>query len=507
MKITNIRITNFMGIEARDIAVPPSGFVASGECGSGKSSILHAVRSALVAQRIAPSAIRNGTDRAEILIDIDDVTVKRVITAKSSTLSVERGGMKASKPQAFLTDLVGASPVDPLALYLEKPKDRRAMILAALPITVTREQLAKYATDLPIDFDASGHGLEVIERARKFFYDERALANKEVSEAKATAERLTKEGQQLSSAVTPGPALPIEDARAAVAEAERALLALENRATEAAKASERTASQRTRIAELRASAGAPAPAAVDVDAYRVVVADAKALVVELEERIRVARHALAEAQAQLDGAIETNATAEREKARALDLAAQASTLEAALAAATVVTPTDAEITTANVNVGAARALLARAEAQSRALAAVAAAKAATDTLRALEGEAAELDDTVKRLANDAPADLLATSEGIRGLSLEGDDVLLDGKRLDDLCGAEAMRFAVEIARRANATSKILVVDGLERLDSKQSAAFIHEATSGGYQLIATRVADGGVVIEAIESDDEAKAAE
>ena len=44
MKITKIRVSNFMGIEAREIAVPPGGFVARGENGLGKSSILHPKR-------------------------------------------------------------------------------------------------------------------------------------------------------------------------------------------------------------------------------------------------------------------------------------------------------------------------------------------------------------------------------------------------------------------------------------------------------------------------------
>ena len=65
---------------------------------------------------------------------------------------------------------------------------------------------------------------------------------------------------------------------------------------------------------------------------------------------------------------------------------------------------------------------------------------------------------MRSLTEQAPAELLAQCDGIPGLSLDGDDILLDGVRLDSLCGAEQVRFCVEVARRANAKSKILVVD-------------------------------------------------
>lgn len=508
MKITRLKISSYRGIAELDVAISPSGALFTGGNARGKTTCVKAIMSCLTSQDISADAIRLGDDKSEILIDIDDHTVRRVITRNSpSKVTVEKDGMKASKAVTYLQELLGTSSLDPLAFYLADAKKRKAQILAALPITVTREQIAKYATDLPLDFDTSGHGLEVVERARKFFYDERTLANKEAAEAKATAERLTKESQALSASVTPGPVVSVEEAAKAVTDSERAIAALEARKREAVDANERTSSQRARIAELRTSAAAALPVTADVESFRVEVANAKATVLGLEENLRVARHALTEAQAQLDGAIETQTTAERAKARAADATLQADSLEAALAAATVTAPTEAEATTAVVNLAAAKALLDRATAQGKALAAIEAATAATGAFRKLEAEAAELDVTVKRLANEAPSELLKASEGIPGLSLDGDEVLLDGKRLDALSGAEQLKFAVEVARRANAKSRILVVDGLERLDPEQMEAFVAHATADNWQLLGTRVSRGELVIESLEHSDEAKAAE
>jgi len=125
----------------------------------------------------------------------------------------------------------------------------------------------------------------------------------------------------------------------------------------------------------------------------------------------------------------------------------------------------------------------------------------------LAKRARELTAIVDRLRNDAPRELLAKSEGIRGLGIDGDTLTLDGKSIDAVSGNEQMFFAVEVARRANAKTKILVVDGLERLDPDALPFFINAAARDGFQLIATRVERGEMVLEAIDAHEESEAAE
>jgi len=112
-------------------------------------------------------------------------------------------------------------------------------------------------------------------------------------------------------------------------------------------------------------------------------------------------------------------------------------------------------------------------------------------LKSAQDDAATLDRSVKALADDAPAELLASTDGIKGLTIDGDDVFLDSVALDQLSGQERLFFAIEVARRLNAKSKLLCVDGLEVLDAEHRVAFIEKATADGYQLIATRVTEAG----------------
>jgi len=509
MRLTKIKIRNFRGLEALDVDIPPAGVIAKGGNAKGKSSLLKAIRSVLEARDIGADAIRMGADKCELLVDLDAVSVKRAITPKTSTLVVERDGMRASKPTTYLRDLLGSSSLDPLELYLAKPKERRALILSALPCTITREQLAKYTGgDVPPDIDCSGHALEVIEKARAFFYEERTLANKEAADAKREADRLSEVARDAAAAVTPGPVLPHDAAKAAVVAAERAALAIEARASEAEKAAARTAAQRAEIERLKSEADAIAILdPIDLVPLTRAEEEAAAIVAELEAKLTRARDALLAAQRSVSAARATNQAREGDAVRALSLRTQARALESALAAATTAPPDAAEIAKAKSVLDEAAAALARAEAQAKAIDAIAAADRAKAEAKRLADEATDLDAAVKRLTNEAPAALLAAADGIPGLTVDGDEVRLDGKSLDALSGAEQLKFAVEVARRANAKTKVLVVDGLERLDTDQLRAFVNHATRDGWQLIGSLVTGGQLEVVAIEPDAQAAAAE
>ena len=512
MKLTKIRLRNFRGLEAIELDVPAKGIIAKGGNARGKSSLLKAVRSVLESKDIDADAIRQGSDRAEILVDMDAVSVKRVITAKTSTLTVEKDGMKASKPTQYLRELLGTSALDPLELYLAKAKDRRALILSALPCTITREQLAKYTGgEVPPDVTTEGHGLEVLKKAHDFFYAERTIANKEAADAKREAERLAEEARKAAGAVTPGPIVPESDAIPALEAASRALVEIEARARDANAAASRTASQREEVTRLRATAdeqalrfaGEPIDLA-PLDAERVA---ASAAVEECRQRLADAESRLTRAATARQEAINSNAILEAGRAAVATKRAQATAIEEALAAGAVPAPSEGALTVARKAVEIAKANVDRAALQSRAMMMIAASDKGAAEAKRLAEEAAELDATVKRLANEAPAELLSSADGIPGLTVDGDEVKLDGKSLDALSGAEQLKFAVEVARRANGKTKILVCDGLERLDTEQLDAFVRHATRDGWQLIGSLVTGGALEVVAIEPDAEAVAAE
>jgi hypothetical protein len=72
--------------------------------------------------------------------------------------------------------------------------------------------------------------------------------------------------------------------------------------------------------------------------------------------------------------------------------------------------------------------------------------------------------------------------------------------LDDLSGSEQLAFSVDLAKRLSPNGRLLCVDKLEAFDPDALAEFVALCTSGGWQLLGTRVERGELVIESIEAD-------
>lgn len=508
MKITRLKVTNYRGIATLDQSFGDGGAIVKGGNARGKTSVLKAIRAALAAQDIGADAIRNGADSAEILVDMGDVTVRRAITRKASTLGITTSsGDKKAKPQAFLTELLGTSAIDPLELFLAKPKERRAQIIAAIPVVVTADQIRAWAPSIE-DIDDSGHGLDVIERARKIVYDRRAEANAKAKASKAEADRLAAEAAGIAA---PESAPSVDDATEALERARQRFADLRSQERQAVEAEARQEASRRRIVELREKAEtgismgvSPKCDKIEAD---VAVHSAEAKVASVREELERAESWLRETRERANAIAAAVAEWEGKFRAAEDAAHAANELESALDASAVPRVDPEEIAAAEAAGHEAAKALDSAKAAELAKAAAYRAEVAADIAKRQQEAADDLDEQVKALTNDAPAALLAASDGIPGLTIDGDAVFLDGVNIESLSGAEQMRFTIEIARRANAKSKILVVDGLERVDLDQMDAFVAEATRDGYQLLATKVDRGDIVIEAIETSREAEAAE
>lgn len=495
MRITKLAAKDFMCLESFEQDVPEGGLVVAGGNGRGKSTVLRLVQQGLLAAGVSPSSVRLGAERAEIRISLGDVVVRRLISKEgTSTVSVKTtDGMTRNKPQTWLAQISG-SVLDPLAVFFAPPKERRALVLKALPVTVTREQLRAFWPDAPAEFDVTGHGLEVLARAHRIVYERRTGANAAAKAARSESERLALEAAAIRTRA-PGEAMSVDAADRAVTEARAALQRLETRDAESKRAIERTASTRAKVDELRANARDIGNAQLELKASLASVHELHVEIAELERLIGDRRNALVQAESDVSRARTTIQRCESD-------AQQADALEAALANAGP-EPVDA------AEIEAFRTVLAGAERCAGDARAFAAAEAATQRARDAiartgdaDAEAKRLDTIVRALADEAPRSLPGT-DAIPGLSVDSDDLTLDGKRLEALCGAEQLRLAVQIAKRARSGCDLplLVVDGLERLDTEQFAVFLEEATAGGWQVLGSRVTGGDLHFEAIERGD------
>lgn len=521
--ITGLQIRNYLGIRAASYTFGPAGVIFEGDNGKNKTGTIKAIRAALHARDVGPDAIHKGADEAEIVLDLDHETVRRLITSTGTRLKVTLdNGPSPSAPQKFLNELLGASALDPIELIEGDPKERYARILRALPVVVTPDVLGSWlpAGETISAAECEGHGLVVLERVRKGVYDRRTEAARALKgaeeDARIAATRVATAEGVIAEAFPEKPA----DARplAAIDADGKAngeeLATARGRAAAAREQSAQADATRTRIADLRAQAAkaraeSVGPALGSIDAEHERIADKRAEIAAVDLEIRELQEkrgriveALAVHEATLEELSTQQAIAESATQRAADLGARADELAATM-------PAVAEDLSDAIAKLQAREAELRAEYKHAVLVGdVAAARVKLDAAKAAaaakSAEHERLDASVRALQNEAPRTLLAAcGAGLEGLEIDGSSIKVDGVAIDMLCGQELLTFSVELARRLNKKSRILVVDRLEALSPTKLDAFVQHATRDGYQLIATRVGVGELRAVPIERSGEA----
>lgn len=429
MKITRIGIHNFLKL--KDVEFNPSQTnVIVGRNRQGKTSILKAIKTALTGDADSTS-IRIGESKAEITLDVGDLMIKRTITEKGNYLDISnKDGMKMPSPASYLSGLIGSFSFNPIEFFDKKPADRKKYLLNAITLTITPEELGAYTGELVNGLDYSAHALEVVEQARKYYYDKRTVAN---------AEKVKKQ---------------------------KSLLDLTSKIPEGFNPRDVTEEQITKLRE--------------------------AIEKETSERQRK------------EGDIKLRASLEQQEK---DIASQIEALTARLKEVQSMIVSNAETQyemSDDVSFEAAKATLQTLESQREVIFTAKRADEVRAELDAALGEAEKLDMIVKRLTKEVPEDLIKKAQlPVDGLSISGDDILVNGVSIDNLSSSEQIRFGLQIARALNGEFKVLCVDGLELLDREAFTFFLNEIKDDDFQYFVTRV-DGDTPYSITVEDGEIK---
>lgn len=512
-RILRIETHNFRGAPDGILDVAPAGLIAAGRNGAGKTSLLRAIRAGLGASDATADAVRTGADEARVVLRTDDYTVTRRILpeGRQPAVKVETTGPVAAqvkRPAEFLAGQTGHG-LDPLAFYLADGKLRREMLLAALPVVVTEEQLRAWDPSLPPGYPCAGHGLEVLARRHQEVYAARAVANK------AAEESARKARESLAAAdaceVTFAPSMA--DAEAEVARTRQLVAELVARSVQAQQAAARSAGTRARVEQLRVQAASLDERVTATGGDDRLLAEMVDEVDRADTAIALLEQQLADLRAKRARTVNLRDAAmlarDRRAQLAIDAAAlraQADDLETALDTAAPAEPTGEDCAAARGRLDAAEEQLTAARAARHAEQLRAAAEAARTQALADQARADALGAAVRTLQREAPAALVAAAPGLTGLALTGDAITLNGVSLDGLSSAEQLRFAVDLAKRlgAGAPLRVLTVDGLERVDPEHLDDFVGHCIDGGWQLFATLVERGELVIRGLDeaaSDD------
>lgn len=438
MKITKIHIVNFLKLH--DVEINPSMTnVIVGKNKQGKTSILKAIQAAFEG-KIDASSIHLGEKKAEITIELDDLNVKRTITENGSTLDVSnKEGFKVPAPQKYLDGILGTFSFNPIKFFESKPADRKKYLLNAIKLTITPEQLFEYTGEKLAGLDFSKHALEVLEDARKFYYDRRTVANAEVSKKRKSLEELS---SQIPEGFDPASVSEeqIANLREAITRDEKELMRKEDNDRHIENLNARVIDKQSQI-----------------DSY-------KAQILNIQKSIDILELEKADVEKQIVRATEEE----------FDLSDE---------------------NTINI----AKESLSKLEGQ-REYSFI--ARKIAD-LRQELGEAVmvadNLDNVVSNLTKEIPAKLISEANiPVEGLTVTESDLLVNGVSLDNLSSSEQLRFALDIVRELNKTFKVINIDGIESLDKENFEAFLKEIEEDDYQYFITRVdgnIKGGIIIE------------
>lgn len=113
MKITSLIVENVKRVKVVEITPDPDGnlIVIGGRNEQGKTSVLDSIEMAFggVNKKKTPRPVRSGAKKAEIVAELDGLTVRRTITSSGGgSLTVSDDSGKLGSPQAILDSLLSS---------------------------------------------------------------------------------------------------------------------------------------------------------------------------------------------------------------------------------------------------------------------------------------------------------------------------------------------------------------------------------------------------------------
>lgn len=467
MKITKIKIKNLFGI--KEYEADGSDKELSGKNGTGKTSVIDAIRYALTNKSDRQYVVRNGESEGEIIIETDTGLLldRKARIGMTDYKSVKQNGVTVGSPETFLKDIVTTLQLSPVDFMYLDTKKQNSMLLDLIQYDWDLNTIKEWFGEIPnwVNYDQNILSvLNDIQAENGDYYMTRQDINREARTKKAFIEEIAGElpsdyninywkGVNLGELYT-----RIEKIRKTNSEIEKAKLIIEG------KVNKLRSFEADREIEL---AGLEREITAEGNNIDSELATLKERISALERE----KETLNSKKADKAKVIESEF--ERKKAQYLgDVAAYAE-----LADKEVVPIDD---------------LVDEAETAERMKSYINEYERMEDLqgeLETLNGKSRKLTEKIE-LARDLPAVILEKAElPIENLTVKDGVPLINGLPISNLSEGEKLELCIDVAISKPNGLQIILIDGAEKLATDMREKLYKKCKEKGLQFIATRTTD------------------
>lgn len=193
MNITKIKIKNLYGI--KEYEADGRSVELSGKNGTGKSSVLDAIKYALTNKSNREYIVHNGETEGEIIVETDTgLSIDRKArTNKADYKSVKRNGLEVGSPEAFLRELFTPLQLNPIEFMSMDKKQQNAIILDMIEYPWDMSKIKEWFGEIPawVSYDQNILCvLNDIQADNGDYYQNRRNIDRDIRNKKAFVEEL-----------------------------------------------------------------------------------------------------------------------------------------------------------------------------------------------------------------------------------------------------------------------------------------------------------------------------
>ena len=191
--ITKIKIKNLFGI--REYEADGSSLELSGKNGTGKSSVLDAIKYALTNKSDRDYIVHKGETEGEIIVETDTgLSIDRKArTNKADYKSVKRNGLEVGSPEAFLRELFTPLQLNPIEFMNMDKKQQNAIILDMIEYPWDMNKIKEWFGEIPAWVSYDQNILSVlndIQVENGDYYQNRRNIDRDIRNKKAFVEEI-----------------------------------------------------------------------------------------------------------------------------------------------------------------------------------------------------------------------------------------------------------------------------------------------------------------------------